>query len=254
MDAAKVSAEIAAARILTARLTAAAWLFTEILSSVRAMRTGESSHAPPAIADASRGVASGRCANPSADGADAAMERYANGDDGAFAEVYDAIAPRLLGFLCKATRDHSAAEDLMQQTLLQMHRARGSFIPGAAVTPWAFAIARRLIIDRARRRRVERRLFADAPADADQPAFQPIAAIAAADDLLHARRLEWRVRERLESLPEIQRTAYRLLQQDGLSLKAAAEVLGISVSAVKLRAHRAYQALRATLREAGAAS
>ena len=44
---------------------------------------------------------------------------------------------------------------------LQMHRARGSFIPGAAVTPWAFAIAQRLLIDRARRRRLERRLFAD---------------------------------------------------------------------------------------------
>lgn len=182
------------------------------------------------------------------------MERYANGDDAAFAEVYDAIAPRLLGFLRKATRDNSAAEDLMQQTLLQMHRARGSFIPGAAVTPWAFAIARRLIIDRARRRRVERRLFADPPTDADRTAYQPVAAMAPADDLLHARRLERRVRERLESLPEIQRTAYRLLQQEGLSLKVAAEVLGTSVTAVKLRAHRAYQALRAVLREAGEVS
>ncbi len=177
------------------------------------------------------------------------MERYATGDDAAFAEVYDAIAPRLLGFLRKATGDDSAAQDLMQQTLLQMHRARGSFIAGAAVTPWAFAIARRLVIDRARRRRVERRLFADAPADADQTAFQPIAATAAADELLHASRLERRVLERLESLPEIQRTAYRLLQQEGLSLKGAADVLGTSVTAVKLRAHRAYKALRAVLRE-----
>ena len=32
------------------------------------------------------------------EGADAAMERYSNGDDAAFAELYDAIAPRLLGF------------------------------------------------------------------------------------------------------------------------------------------------------------
>ena len=77
--------------------------------------------------------------------------------------------------------------------------------------------------------------------------------MATADDLLHARRLEWRLRERLESLPEIQRTAYRLLQQEGLSLKGAAEALGTSVTAVKLRAHRAYQALRAVLREAGEA-
>jgi len=84
------------------------------------------------------------------------MERYANGDDAAFAEVYDAIAPRLFGFLLKARRDRVATEDLMQQTFLQMHRARGSFISGAPVMPWALAIARRLLIDSARRWRVER--------------------------------------------------------------------------------------------------
>ncbi len=182
------------------------------------------------------------------------MERYSRGDEAAFAELYDAIAPRLLGFLRKATRDGDAAEDLMQQTLLQMHRHRGSFIPGARVTPWAFAIARRLLIDNARRRRVERRLFSDAPADDRRMASEPAAATPAADDLLHARRLERRVQQRLDALPENQRTAYRLLQQEGLSLKGAAEVLGTSVTAVKLRAHRAYEALRAVLRDAGEAS
>ena len=182
------------------------------------------------------------------------MERYSRGDEAAFAELYDAIAPRLLGFLRKATRDSDVAEDLMQQTLLQMHRSRGSFIPGARVMPWAFAIARRLVIDNARRRRVERRLFADAPADDGRPARTPAAPTPAGDDLLHARRLAQRVQERLDALPEAQRTAYRLLQQEGLTLKGAAEVLGTSVSAVKLRAHRAYAALRAALRDAGEAS
>lgn len=211
-------------------------------------------HTLQEITDPAPGGAGVRRVNASVNAADAAMERYSNGDEAAFAELYDAVAPRLLGFLRKAMRDDCAAEDLMQQTLLQMHRARGSFIPGAAVMPWAFAIARRLIIDSARRRRVERRIFSDTPADDDQVTFRPAAAMATADDLLHARRLELRVQRRLESLPETQRTAYRLLQQEGLSLKGAAEVLGTSVSAVKLRAHRAYEALRAVLREAGEAS
>lgn len=179
------------------------------------------------------------------------MERYARGDETAFAELYDAIAPRLLGFLRKATRDVFAADDLMQQTFLHMHRARGSFIPGAPVRPWAFAIARRLLADQARRRRVERRLISEAPADNDRMAFEPVAATAAADDVVHALRLGARLQERIDALPELQRTAYRLLQQDGLSLKSAAEVLGTSVTAVKLRAHRAYVALRAVLREGG---
>ena len=190
-------------------------------------------------------------ANQGVEGADAAMERYSKGDEAAFAELYDAIAPRLLGYLRKATRDDFAAEDLMQQTLLHMHRARGSFIPGAPVMPWAYAIARRLMTDSARRRTVERRLFADAPADEDWVTYEPAAAMASADELLHARRMESRVQQKLDALPDVQRDAYRLLQQEGLSLKGAAEVLGTSVSSVKLRAHRAYQALRAALRDPG---
>jgi RNA polymerase sigma-70 factor (ECF subfamily) len=70
------------------------------------------------------------------------MDRYAQGDDSAFAELYDGLAPRLLGFLVRQTRDQAKAEDIVQQTMLQIHRARGRFLPGAEVTPWAFAIAR----------------------------------------------------------------------------------------------------------------
>src|SRR5262245_47679626 len=162
------------------------------------------------------------------------MERYSNGDAAAFAELYDAIAPRLVGFLRKATRDGGATEDLMQQTFLQIHRARGSFIPGASVMPWALAIAKRLMIDSARRRRVELGLFTHPPADDDRMMSAP-PTTAATDDILEARRLEQRVQQRLEALPETQRTAYRLVKQEGLSLQRAAEVLGTSVTAVKLR-------------------
>ncbi len=179
------------------------------------------------------------------------MERYSKGDEAAFAELYDAIAPRLLGYLRKGTRDDFAAEDLMQQTLLHMHRARGSFIPGAPVLPWAFAIARRLMTDSARRRRLERRLFAEPPAEDDAMPYEPAAPTESADELLHARRLEQRVQEEFDALPEAQRTAYKLLQQEGLTLKGAAEVLGVSVSGVKQRAQRAYRALRAAMRDTG---
>ena len=136
----------------------------------------------------------------------------------------------------------------MQQTLLQIHRERGSFIPGARVIPWASTIARRLMIDSARRRRVEQRLFSDGPADEDRMTHELTTATEAAEDLLLASRLEGRIQERLDALPETQRTAYQLLQQKGLSLKEAAEVLGTSVTAVKLRAHRAYAALRNVVR------
>ena len=60
--------------------------------------------------------------------------------------------------------------------------------------------------------------------------------------------------QRLDALPETQRTAYRLVKQEGVSLKKAAHMLGTSVTAVKLRTHRACQALRAALGDEGGAA
>jgi RNA polymerase sigma-70 factor (ECF subfamily) len=55
------------------------------------------------------------------------------------------------------------------------------------------------------------------------------------------------VERELERLPEAHRVAFELVQCDGLTLVEAAEALGTTVAAVKLRAHRTYVALRASL-------
>ena len=53
-------------------------------------------------------------------------------------------------------------------------------------------------------------------------------------------------------MPEAQRTAYVLVREEGLSVAEAAEVMGITVTALKLRAHRVYEHLREVLRTADA--
>lgn len=173
-----------------------------------------------------------------------AMDRYARGDDAAFGEVYDAIAPRLHSYLLRQTRDRVAADDLLQQTLLQMHRHRGTYAAGFPVLPWAFAIARRLFIDDFRRRKTDALWSARSVADDDR--------IAASfpDDELASRQMAERVHAALALLPETQRAAFDLLRIEGLSHDDAAQVLGTTVSAVKLRAFRAYQAIRAVLARA----
>ncbi len=173
---------------------------------------------------------------------DRAMDRYAAGDDAAFEEVYDRLAPRLFGHLLRQTRDRSRAEDVVQQTMLRIHRARGRFVPGARVIPWAFAIARRLLVDSHRRGGREVLSVED-----DDP-FAEVASIdAPADDVAAARELAQRIGDELARLPENQRVAFELLKQEGLSVAEAAETLGTTAAAVKLRAHRAYEALRAAL-------
>ena len=197
--------------------------------------------APPTVVgpgDTSRAV--DPAARPLA-ACDAAMTRYAAGEEAAFAIVYDELSPRIYGYLVRQTRDSARAEDILQQTFLQIHRARGSFVPGAEVLPWAFAIARRLMIDSFRRGRREV-LGGEGDAQDERPALDP-----AADDLVQAQELATRIRRELARLPETQRTAFELVKQEGLSLAEAAQVLGTTVSAVKLRAHRAYEALRAVL-------
>jgi len=183
----------------------------------------------------------GRSSNPVAD---AAMDRYASGHEGAFADLYDAIAPRLYAYLNRCTRDTSRSEDLLQQTLLQIHTARATFVRGSQVMPWAFAIARRLMIDGKRKDKRQASVMTDGGDGAmrDSACPEPLA-----DDVLHARQLANRVDRHLSTLPEGQRVAFELLKRDGLTVHEAAEVLGVTPTAVKLRAHRAYEALRVML-------
>jgi RNA polymerase sigma-70 factor, ECF subfamily len=176
--------------------------------------------------------------------ANAAMERYARGDDEAFSELYDVLAPRIHQYLVRQTRDASRADDLLQQTMLHIHRARGRFLAGAEVLPWAFAISRRLLIDSIRRRKNEVSMTASGPS-----AGEPVAEGRGADELLDSKRLALAVERELGRLPEAHRVAFELIKKEGLSVREAAEVLGTTITAVKLRAHRAYVALRAALGE-----
>lgn len=170
------------------------------------------------------------------------MDRYADGDDRAFGAVYDLLAPRLMAFLRKSVRDTALVEDLTQATLLQMHRARGQFLRGSAVLPWAFAIARRLLIDDLRKHKhaAKQALGDDLLVSLAGSEASPLAAF-------EASQLAAVVDEALAAMPEAHRTAFRLLKVDGLSVAESAELLGASETTIKMRAHRAYEHLRAAI-------
>jgi RNA polymerase sigma-70 factor (ECF subfamily) len=193
-------------------------------------------------------------ADPAAERLRGAMERYARGDDSAFAELYDGLAPRLAGFLQRMTRDNAKTDDLLQQTFLNIHRARGRFTPGADVLPWAFAIARRLFLDGTRRGKREVLERGDPSEDESQSLFELLESLGPSqDELVDAKSLAALLRTELDRLPEQQREAFELIKQEGLSVADAASILGTTVGAVKLRAHRAYETLRASLTKKGRA-
>jgi RNA polymerase sigma-70 factor (ECF subfamily) len=169
-----------------------------------------------------------------------AMDRYAQGDAAAFGDLYDILSPYLCGFVMNLARHRATAEDVVQQTFLQLHRARHRWVPGANPFPWAYAIAHHLFIDSTRRALHERGARPEEAERSDPPTETP-----GADDQLDVRRRLSRQLERIEQLPERLRVAFQLVVLEELPVAEAAEVLGISCGNVKVRVHRAREALRA---------
>jgi RNA polymerase sigma-70 factor (ECF subfamily) len=173
------------------------------------------------------------------------MARYAAGDGDAFAAVYDAVRPRLYAYLLRCTGDVNTTADLLQQTFLHVHRARGQFTPGADVFPWVLGIARHLVIDLARTPNRQLVLTSETTL-AERPGRE-----AAADELVHARELAARLAVHVKRLPAQQRRAFQLIKMQNVSMSEAAAILKISVGAVKQRLYRAQETLRSLVTEFG---
>lgn len=174
---------------------------------------------------------------------DLAMDRYADGDDAAFTEVFAGLAPRIQAFLYRLCGSPDLASDLTQETFLRMHRARGSFAAGHAVVPWAYAIARNCFVSHSRSSKVKAQRHSVDIADHELSTGLE----SNAESTVLARESAEVVRRVLAELSVANREAFVLLRFEGLSVAAAAQVLGATEGAVKLRAFRAYEALRAAL-------
>lgn len=179
------------------------------------------------------------------DAADRAMARYASGEDAAFETVVGLLSERLHQFLRRLTGSPHLADDLAQETWFKMHQARGQFSPGMPVLPWAYAIARNCYLDFARSAR--RRPLVLADADAPNCTAPRADASADAEQQLIARQTAEAVERALSNMTVLRREAFVLLRYEGLSVEVAAQVLGASESAVKLRAFQAYQLIREEL-------
>src|SRR5271170_1190413 len=155
---------------------------------------------------------------PWKEAASAAMGRYARGDDAAFSQLHELLAPRLAAFLFRRTRCAARTADLVQQTFLQMHCGRERFTQGASVTAWAYTIARRLLIDSLRRGR--REVFT--ALDDDDEGERVMTSGEMPDRVAANHRLARRVEDELAHVPTANRTALALVHRDGLSAAEAA--------------------------------
>jgi RNA polymerase sigma factor (sigma-70 family) len=180
---------------------------------------------------------------PSSDSDEALMAAYIAGDRAAHRALFDRLGPQLFGLARRQLRDDAEAEDVVQRTFLQLHRARHDFRPGARVRPWLFTIAMNLVRDAFRRRTRQRENLVGLDGDR---ALEPGPRKTAPDRLPLERREDAALVHRaLASLPADQRRAIELHWLEERPFAEIAQIVGASVSAVKVRAHRGYKKMRA---------
>ena len=155
-----------------------------------------------------------------------------SGDRGSYDALLREIAALLRSYFASRAECNEAADDLVQETLVSIHRARHTYMAGRPFAPWMYAIARCRLADHYRRnsRRVPQVPF---EVGIDGTEKEPVESV-----------MGDRVRESLAGLPEAQRRVVQMLKLDGLSIKEAARRLEMTEAAVKVAAHRAYERLR----------
>jgi RNA polymerase sigma-70 factor, ECF subfamily len=155
-------------------------------------------------------------------------------------EAVGALAPRVLRYAAARLGDRSLAEEVAQECLTSLVRAwRGGKPPGSPEA-FVFAIARRRVGRLIWRRRLWLPLDAAAGARDAGPTPETQAV-----DRDQARR----VRAALPRLPGRDREALLLVALGELTMTDAAAALGLSLSAVKMRVHRARARLAALLED-----
>jgi RNA polymerase sigma-70 factor (ECF subfamily) len=166
------------------------------------------------------------------------MTAYCAGDSSAFNELFRRYAPQLGAILRRFGFSQDRLADLVQQTFLQLHRARSDFRTGSELRPWLTTIAFNLAREQLRRAKRRPETEIDASTEA------AMATLPREQSRFEIRRDLSRA---LQQLPEDQQEVVRLHFIEELSFEEIGAKMGATPGAVRVRAHRGYTALRKLL-------
>jgi RNA polymerase sigma-70 factor, ECF subfamily len=167
--------------------------------------------------------------------------RVAAGDQGAFAAMYDQLAPTVFGVARRVLRDPSQAEEVTQEVFTEIWRQATRFDAArGSVRTWAVTIAHRRSVDRVRSEQAHRdRQQRNAAVD--------VAADPTPEDTAVDTEDRERARKAMADLSDAQREALELAFYDGLTHVQIADHLGIALGTVKTRIRDGLIRLRTTM-------
>ena len=171
----------------------------------------------------------------------ALIKAIAGGDQEAFERLVKRYQNPLYNFVYRHLGDRALAEDITQETFLQIYRSASQFEPRARVSTWVFKIAFNLSLNESERR--SRLQLRETPITDEHQYADGRSAAAVANF-----ELGQQITGLLDRLPDRQRAALLLRVNEGLSYREIAEVLGLSLQGVESLIFKARQQLREAAR------
>jgi len=173
------------------------------------------------------------------------LVRLRGGERDVFGSLVKRYERELFGYLRRYLGSDDLADDVFQNTFVQVFRKIDRYEPGRPARPWIYAVATNQAIDalRKRNRRSEQRSDASAGVDENGEPRPLLDVLEARDpnpaDLADLAEQRKRVREAVDRLPEILKQVVLLAYFQGLKYKEVAEILEVPVGTVKSRLHAA---------------
>lgn len=169
------------------------------------------------------------------------MHAAQDGDRRCYERLLREVTPFIRALARRHCRNPADVEEIVQETLLTVHRVRQTYDHSRPFSPWLAAIASRRIIDTVRKRS---RVSRHETTETEPETF----AVAATNNDVEFVRSEHEVAELLSLLPARQRVALEALKLKEMTLVEASAASGQSVGALKVNVHRALKSLRDLVR------
>ena len=174
------------------------------------------------------------------------MQLVGRGDTGAFEQLIEKHQALVAGTVARMLGSNSDVEDIAQQVFIRVWKSARRYVPRAKFTTWLLKITRNLVFNELRRTKRHAHVPLQAEPSAEDPPVKDETQLAPDASLLESE-LRREIEQAILQLPETQRMALVLRRYEQLSYEQIAEVLDLSVPAVKSVLFRARSELRSRL-------
>jgi len=176
------------------------------------------------------------------------MRLVSGGDASAFEQLIERHQALVAGTVARMLGSNSDVEDIAQQVFIRVWKSAGRYVARAKFTTWLLKITRNLVFNEMRRAKRHPHLPVQIEPEADEIPLKDEATATPDATLLQAE-LQAAIEKAITLLPETQRMAIVLRRYEELSYEEIADVLDLSVPAVKSLLFRARTELRERLKD-----